>query len=472
MNEDDYLGEDAVGLAALIARREITAAEALEAALARAAKVNPKLNAITMDLAERARRDAAGPLSGPLAGVPFLLKDLGPKLAGTATTESSKLYAQEIAVADSPLTSLYKAAGLVIFGKTNTPEMGLEPVTEPEMFGPTRNPWDLGRTSGGSSGGAAAAVAAGILPAAHASDGGGSIRIPASCCGLFGLKPSRGLVSYAPKDEGWGGFSCGHVVSRSVRDSAVLLDIAAQPQPGDPYWTAPPVRPFAEVVSEDLRRLRIAFSTAAFGAEGIDPECAEAVRAAAKLCEDLGLQVTEADPPIDRASLAAAGVVISASVAADLDEAAARRGRPIAEDEVEAVTWSSYERGRQVSGSLYITSLRAAHALGRAVGAFFASYDILICSTLGMPAPPIGYLKGGDPPDWEGYARRLFAFMPNTQAFNITGQPAASIPLGMSRSGLPIGVQFVGRQAEDALVLSLAGQLERAAPWAGRRPSL
>jgi Asp-tRNA(Asn)/Glu-tRNA(Gln) amidotransferase A subunit family amidase len=472
MNEDGYLAQDAVGLAGLIAARQITAAEALEAALARSAKVNPRLNAITMDLSARARRDAAAPLQGPLAGVPFLLKDLGPALAGTPTTSSCKLYAQDIAEVDSPLTMLYRAAGLVIFGKTNTPELGLEPVTEPDMFGPTRNPWDLSRTSRGSSGGAAAAVAAGILPAAHASDGGGSIRIPASACGLFGLKPSRGRISYAPKDEGWGGFSCGHVVSWSVRDSAVLLDVGGQPMPGDPYWTAPPDRPFLQSAAEDPRPLRIAFTTAAFGADGIDPECAEAVRAAAKLCEDLGHRVEEAAPPIERASLAAAGVVISASVAADLDAVAARRGRPITEDEVEPVTWSSYERGREISGSAYINALRAAHAMGRAVAAFFATYDVLVCSTLGMPAPPIGYLKGGDPPDWEGYARRLFAFMPNTQAFNITGQPAASIPLAMSRAGLPIGVQFVARQAEDALLLSLAGQLERAAPWAGRRPPI
>ncbi|HEY1425981.1 MAG TPA: amidase [Caulobacteraceae bacterium] len=472
MNEEDYLAQDAIGLAGLIAAKQITAAEALEAALARAAKVNPQLNAITMDLSERGRREAAGPLSGPLAGVPFLLKDLGPALAGTGTTQSCKLYAGWVAKTDSPLTMLYKAAGLVIFGKTNTPEVGLEPVTEPAMFGPTRNPWDLSRTSGGSSGGAAAAVAAGILPAAHASDGGGSIRIPASCCGLFGLKPSRGRISNAPGDEGWGGFSSNHVVSRSVRDSALLLDIAGQPQPGDPYWTAPPARPFAEAAGEDPRPLRIAVSTAAFGAEAIDPECAEAVRSAARLCEDLGHLVEAADPPIDRAALAAAGVVISANVAADLDSVADQRGRPIAEDEVEPVTWSSYLRGRQITASAYVNALHAAHRLGREVAAFFTGYDILVCSTLGMPAVPIGYLRGGDPPDWDGYARRLFAFMPNTQPFNITGQPAASVPLAMSRSGLPIGVQLVGRQAEDALVLSLAGQLERAAPWAARRPPI
>ena len=472
IGEQDYLARDAIGLAQLIASGEISPTEALDAALARSAKVNPRINAITMDLADRARRDLAERApAGLLAGVPFLLKDLGPRLAGTATTDSCKLYAGDIADADSPLTSLYKQAGLTIFGKTNTPELGLEPITEPVMFGPTRNPWDLTRTSGGSSGGAAAAVAAGIVPAAHASDGGGSIRIPASCCGLFGLKPSRGLVSYAPKDEGWGGFSCGHVVSRSVRDSALLLDVAAKPQPGDPYWTAPPAEPFLAAAERDPASLRIAFTTAAFSSSGLDPECAEAVRNAARLCENLGHRVEAADPPIDRAALAAAGVVIAASVAADLDTVALKRGRPIAEDEVEPVTWTSYQRGRTISGSAYIQALRAAHGLGRAVAAFFQHYDILICSTLGSPAVPVGYLHG-EPLDLAGYASRLFAFMPNTQAFNITGQPAASIPLAMSAGGLPIGVQFVARQAEDALLLSLAGQLERAAPWAGRRARL
>jgi amidase len=472
ITEDDYLARDAIGLAELIAGGQITASQALEAALARSAKVNPKINAITLDLAGRARRElAARAPSGPLAGVPFLLKDLGPKLAGTATTDSCKLYAGDIAEADSPLTSLYKAAGLTIFGKTNTPELGLEPVTEPAMFGPTRNPWDLSRSSGGSSGGAAAAVAAGILPAAHASDGGGSIRIPASCCGLYGLKPSRGRVSYAPKDEGWGGFSCGHVVSHSVRDSALLLDIAGQPQPGDPYWTAPPAEPFLAAAGRDPAPLRIAFTTTAFSSAGLDPECAEAVRAAARLCESLGHRVEEADPPIDRAALASAGVVISASVAADLDTVALKRGRPIAEDEVEPVTWASYQRGRTITGSAYIQALRIAHGLGRSVAAFMRGYDILICSTLGSPAIPVGYLRG-EPLDLAGYTNRLFAFMPNTQAFNVTGQPAASVPLAMSQGGLPIGVQFVARQGEDALLLSLSGQLERAAPWAGRRARL
>jgi amidase len=471
MHEDDYLAHDAIGLATLVADREVNAHEVLEAALARMAKVNPKINAVTQDLSERARRTALGDLEGPLAGVPFLLKDLGPKLAGTPTTDSCKLYANDIAAADSPLVAYYKQAGLVIFGKTNTPELGLEPVTEPAMFGPSRNPWDLSRTPGGSSGGAAAAVAAGIVPAAHASDGGGSIRIPASCCGLFGLKPTRGRISYAPKDEGWGGFSCGHVVSRTVRDSALLLDVGGRPAPGDPYWTAPPATPFLDDAGRDPKRLRIAFTTAAFSADALDPECAAAVRAAAQLCEDLGHHVEEADPPIDRGALAAGGVVIAASVAADLDAVAEARGRPIAEDEVEPIAWTSYQRGRGVSGAAYVRALRAAHGLGRTVAGFFERYDILICSTLGRPPVPVGWLRG-EPLDMAGYADRLFSFMPNTQAFNLTGQPAASVPLAMSAAGLPIGVQFVGRQAEDGLVISLAGQLERAAPWAGRRAAI
>ena len=472
MNFEVYQRHDATGLAELVRRREVTPDELLAAATSRLEAVNPAINAVIRRLDGEAQRMIAELAPGaPLSGVPFLLKDITARLQGVPTGAGSRLFQDQPCGADSALVAAYRRAGLVIFGKTNTPELGLEPVTEPAMFGPTRNPWDLSRTSGGSSGGAAAAVAAGILPAAHASDGGGSIRTPASCCGLFGLKPSRGRVSFAPKDEGWGGFSCGHVVSWSVRDSAALLDIAGHPEPGDPYWTAPPARPFAESAKTDPAPLRIAFTTGGFASDGIDPECAQAVRAAARLCEALGHRVEEAAPPIDRASLAAAGVVISASVAADLDAAATRRGRPIAEDEVEPVTWASYDRGRTIGASLYIQSLRAAHALGRAVAAFHQSYDILICATLGSPAIPVGYLHG-DPPDPRGYARRLFDFMPNTQAFNITGQPAASLPLGMSAGGLPIGVQFVARQGEDALLFGLAGQIERAAPWAGLRPSL
>ena len=472
MNAADYVQQDAVGLADLIARREVSAVEVLEAALEQSARVNPAINAITQDLSARARVELAGGApTGPLAGVPFLLKDLGPSLAGTPTIGGSKLWRERIAETDSPLAAAYKRAGLVIFGKTNTPEMGLEPVTEPRLFGPTRNPWDLSRTPGGSSGGAAAAVAAGIVPAAHASDGGGSIRTPASACGLFGLKPTRGRVSFAPGNEGWGGFSIHHAVTRSVRDSAVLLDAVCAPQPGDPYWVDPPATPFAAEVGKAPGRLRMGFSTEALAYRGdLDPACRDAVIAAARLCESLGHDVEEIAIPGDIAAVtAAASIVVAANVAADLDAEAAFRGRAIEADEVEPSTFALYQRGQTISASAYVQAIVTAHAFGRVMAAFQERYDVVMLSTLGSPAIPVGALTGV-PPDPRGYVSRLFAFMPNTQAFNVSGQPAMTVPLAWSPEGLPIGVQFVGRMAEEGLLLRLAGQLEGAAPWAGKRP--
>jgi Asp-tRNA(Asn)/Glu-tRNA(Gln) amidotransferase A subunit family amidase len=470
MKASEYRSYDAIALAVLIAERQVSAAEVVQAALDRIDEVNPKINAVTQIYAEEALAAAAsGSASGPLAGVPFLLKDLGAQMAGKVTTFGSSLFPDTPAAADNALTAQFKGAGLIIAGKTNTPEFGLEPVTEPVRFGPTRNPWDLERTAGGSSGGASAAVAAGIVPAAHASDGGGSIRIPASATGLFGLKPTRGRVSFAPADEGWGGFSISHAVTWSVRDSAALLDAICHPQPGDPYWQSPPERQFLAEVGRDPGRLRVAFSTAALAAPAIDPECAQAVRETAALCESLGHHVEEADPPGGYAAVAeAGGTVIAASVAATLDLVGEQRGRPVADTDVEPVTWAMYQRGKGVAGSTYVRALQTAHAFGRTMAAFFERYDVLLMSTLGSPAIPIGHLKC-DPRE---YADRLFAFMPNTQAFNITGQPAMSVPLAMSAGGLPIGLQFAGRAGEDGLLIRLAAQLEKAAPWAGRRPPL
>jgi Asp-tRNA(Asn)/Glu-tRNA(Gln) amidotransferase A subunit family amidase len=471
MTEDDYLALDAVGIAELIRRREITAAEALEAALARADGVNAALNAINLPMTDAARELAAAPAGeGPLAGVPFLLKDISAYAQGWPTSAGSKLFATAPAAADNAIVAAYRAAGLVVFGKTNTPEFGLEPVTEPELFGPSRNPWNTERTPGGSSGGSAAAVAAGIVPAAHATDGGGSIRIPASCCGLFGLKPSRGRVSLAPANEGWGGFSIQHAVSRSVRDSAALLDVISRPQPGDPYWAAPPARPFAEEVGQDPGRLTVAFTTESIAGTGLDPACATAVQQAARLMESLGHRVEEITlgwtyEPVREA----AGVVVGANIATLLDNEAARRGRPIGEDEIEAYTMAMYRRGREVSATDYIRALQTAHGFGRLVARLFQGFDVLLTSTLGLPPPPVGWLRGGDP---RGYQQRLFDFMPNTQAFNITGQPAMTVPLYWNEEGLPIGVQFVGQPAGEAVLLRLAGQLEQAQPWAERRPKL
>ncbi len=439
MQQADYLAGDAVGLAELIARKEVSAAEVLEAAIARMQAVNPKINSAVMK------------------GVP--------------TTNGSRLFAGNVAAADSAIVENYRAAGLVMFGKTNTPELGLEPVTEPELFGPSRNPWDLSRTPGGSSGGAAAAVAAGIVPAAHASDGGGSIRGPAACSGLFGMKPSRARVSSAPNNEGWGGFSIQHAVTRSVRDSAALLDAVRSPRPGDPYWAQPPERPYLEEVRRDPGKLRIGFTTAALASsQALDPECADAMRAAARLCQSLGHDVEEVTVPGDAHSArAAAGVIVGSSVAADLDAEGDRRGRPVEQGEVDAFTWAFYQHGRTLAASAYIRALKACHLYGRTVASLFVSHDVLITSTMGSPAVPISWLRG-DPVDTRGYAERLFAFMPNTQAFNITGQPAMTVPLAWSQAGLPIGVQFVGRQADESTLFRLAGQLETARPWAARRP--
>lgn len=468
MRFEEYRKHDAVGLAALVAKGEVTAGELLDTALARAAEVNPKINAIVHDFSDRAR--AQPPARGPLSGVPFLLKDLGAHYGGAPTSYGSRMFADVVAPADSALTRLYKAAGLNIFGKTNTPEFGIWPVTEPHLFGPARNPWDLSRTPGGSSGGASAAVAAGIVPAAHASDGGGSIRIPAACCGLFGMKPSRGRVSFAPAGEGWAGASIQHAVTRSVRDSAVLLDIACAPQPGDPYFLAPPERPYAEEVAREPGRLRIAFvDTALTPGAVMDAEVVEAVRDAARLCEGLGHHVEAATLGGDHAAMqAAARTILWASVAANVDAEVERRGRPLADGDIEPATLDIYRRGKETPAPEYVRAVQTIHAYGRAAAELFERYDVLLLATLGRPAIPVGWLLE-DPRET---VQRLFSYMPNTQAFNNSGQPAMTVPLAWSSDGLPIGLQFVARTGDEAVLFRLAGQLEQARPWLDRVPPL
>jgi amidase len=464
MRFDEYRSHDAVGLAALVAKKDVTAAELLDVAVARMAEVNPKINAVTRDMTDLARGAPAG--SGPLAGVPYLLKDLGAAYGGVPTSYGSKLFAEVAPAADSAITRLYKAAGLSIFGKTNTPEFGIWPVTEPHLLGVCRNPWDLDRTPGGSSGGASAAVAAGIVPAAHASDGGGSIRIPAACTGLFGMKPSRGRVSFAPGGEGWAGASIQHAVTRSVRDSAVLLDAVCAPQSGDPYFLAQPERPFGEEVGRDPGKLRIAFTDEALTVGSVlDPEVAEAVRETAKLCEGLGHTVERAKLPGDHSAMqAAARTILWASVAANIEAECERRGRPLAEGEIEPATYDIYRRGKETAAPAYVRAVQTIHAYGRAAASLFETYDVLLLATLGRPAIPIGYLF--EKP--EETVQRLFSYMPNTQAFNNSGQPAMSVPLAWSSGGLPIGLQFVARTGEEALLFRLAGQLEQAKPWFDR----
>ena len=474
LNQEEYESYDAVGLAELVARREVSPTELLDAALARLNEVNPAINAVIRVVEDDARAAiAAGLPEGPLKGVPYLIKDVSMMMKGTPTVGGSRLFLDAApSEIDSALVAAYRNAGLVLFGKTNTPEFGLAATTEPVAFGPSRNPWNLERSTGGSSGGAAAAVAAGIVPAAHASDGGGSIRTPASCCGLFGMKPSRGRVSNAPNGEGWGGLSVQHAVTRTVRDSATLLDIVCQPQPGDPYWQAPPATPFAQEVGRDPGRLRIAFTTAALTWGTNDPECVENVRAAAALCASLGHDVVEATPALDYIAMAeAVNALVTPATAMTLEMEAQRRGRPIEKHEVEALTWLIYENAMKMTALELAVASRKLNVYARGMAAFFKDYDVLILSTLATPPPKLGYMDT-NAEDLSGYAEKLYSFMPNTQQFNASGQPAMTVPLGMSRDGLPLGVMFAGRAGDEATLFRLAGQIEQTTPWIQRRPPI
>jgi Asp-tRNA(Asn)/Glu-tRNA(Gln) amidotransferase A subunit family amidase len=461
MTFEEYTQYDAVGLAELVAKKDVSASELLDAAVARMEAVNPAVNAVVNSLESAARQTIKdGVPAGPLAGVPFLLKDISAMMKGVLTSAGSRVF-KEPAGEDSAIVTAYRNAGLVIFGKTNTPEFGLAATTEPVLFGPSRNPWNTGRTTGGSSGGAAAAVAAGIVPAAHASDGGGSIRTPASCCGLFGLKPSRGRVSMAPVGEGWGGLGVQHVVSRSVRDSAALLDIECQPQPGDPYFIAPPERPFVEEAGRDPGKLRIGFTTAALTWGTPDPQCVRAVREAAALCEQLGHHVEETILPGNYQMMAmAVNIVVGSNIAAVLEREAERRGSPIREDELEKLTWLVYQEGSRATALKYAEAMHTLQGFARSFTRAFANYDVILMSTNCRVPYPLGFMNT-NAADLTDYGERLYNFMPNTQPFNVAGLPAASIPLGWSDDGLPIGLQFAAKMGDEATLFRLAAQIER-----------
>jgi amidase len=468
----EYERYDGLGLADLVRRKEVTPEEVLEAAVMRIEARNPALNAVVTRLYGEARAAvAAGLPMGPFTGVPYLLKDLGALYTGAVTSYGSRLFAGNVADHDSELTARLKRAGLVITGKSNTPEMGLCPSTEPRLFGPTRNPWRLTHSAGGSSGGAAAAVASGMLPMAHATDGGGSIRIPASCCGLFGLKPTRARNPMGPDaGEGWGGASVGHAVTWSVRDSAALLDATSGPDVGDPYWAPPPSGPFLAEVGREPRPLRVALTTAPWHDSPVDAECAEAARAAARLCEGLGHFVEEARPEIDTGAWRhATRVIVAANVTFSLEARAAALGRQLSESDVERITWERVVDARRMSAADYARSIFVVHRVGRQVARFFQRYDVLLSPTMCQPPQPLGVLdmSTGDP---DTYLAAVFASIGFTSLFNSSGNPAMTVPLAMSASGLPLGVQFAGRFGDEATLFRLGAQLEAAQPWARRRP--
>jgi len=494
MTHDEYVSHDATGLAELVRSGSVKPAELLDVALARIGALNPTLNAVIRVMEADARRDAARSPRGPFGGVPFLAKDLLSTYAGHPTTGASRLLVDHVFDHDSELVRRVRATGVTVLGKTNLPEWGITPFTESELFGPCRNPWNVEHTPGGSSGGSAAAVAAGIVPMAGGGDGGGSIRIPASCCGLFGLKPTRARTPTGP-DFGllWRGAVVEHVLTRSVRDSAAMLDATHGPDTGAPFEIPAPARPYLAEVGTEPKPLRVAWTTQPMLGGNVHADCVTAVHDAVSLLESLGHHVEEATAPVDGVAFARAFVLMIASeLAADIADAERILGRAARRGDVEAPTWALVLLGRSVSAATYAGALRALEAAGRTIGSLFERYDLLLTPTLSTPPPRIGELAptpaeaallrmlglfgSGRLIQAIGLIDRLateaFAWIPWTPVFNATGQPAMSVPLWWNGAGLPVGVHLVARFGDEATLFRLAGQLERARPWLGRLPEL
>lgn len=503
----EYGQYDGLGLAELVRRKEISPRELVEEAIARVEAVNPRLNAVIHTMYDHARGLADSDLpDGPFVGVPFLLKDLLSHYAGHPMRFGSRAMSDYVSDQTSALVSRFMATGVIPFGKSNTPELGLEPFTEPEIFGPTHNPWDPARSPSGSSGGSAAAVAARIVPMASGGDGGGSIRTPSSACGVFGLKPSRGRNPCGlDKLLRWQGAVAEHVITRSVRDSAAMLDATCGFRADGPaslptsldaaLYSAPsPERPFVDQVTTEPGTLRVAYTTQSLLGSHVDRECVAGVEATAALLEELGHQVTRAAPHLDRKAFAQAFIVmVCTEAAADIAEwTALRGGRPVKDDEIELGTRTMRLLGSSFSGMEFNLACRQLARISERVQSFFTRYDVLLTPTLGKPPPLIGahkptsvetvVLRGitamrAGPVIKRGglveqLASRTFDFLAYTPLFNVTGQPAMSMPLHWTETGLPVGMHFVARHGDEATLFRLAGQIERARPWVDRKPPL
>ncbi len=489
----EYDKYDAIGLADLVRKRQVQPSELVEEAIDRIERVNPKVNAVIHKMYDYAHKTAREDLpDGPFKGVPFLLKDLFNSFAGVPLCNGSRFLKDNVPDHDSELVKRYKAAGLIILGKTNTPEFGLMPVTEPELFGPSNNPWDTSRTTGGSSGGSAAAVAAHIVPMADGSDGGGSLRHPASCCGVFTIKPTRGRTPLGPDiAEGWQGMVCCHALTLTVRDSAALLDAVAGPDVGAPYYTAPPPRPFLEEVNTEPGKLRIAYTARPFLPATVHPDCLKGLQETVRLCYDMGHDIEEASPQIDgSAFLRAFLTMVCAETMAWIKESEVNLNRKANSSYFETSTWLVALLAKQCHADEYARAISLLKLTGRQVGKFFHKYDVLLTPTLAAPPLVTGTLspKGMQLTAAKVMARlnaglivktfagidtlagQVFGFIPFTPLFNATGQPAMSVPLHWNDAGLPIGMQFVSRFGDEATLFRLAGQIEKAKPWIGRVP--
>jgi amidase len=472
----DYEAYDALGLARLVAAGETTPEELLEAALARAAALNPRLGALVHLEPEVARRlIAAGLPDGPLRGVPFLLKDLGAEAVDFPASNGSRLLADTRYEQDSELYLRLRRAGLVTFGRTTAPEGGVGPATEAAVYGaPTCNPWNLERTPGGSSGGAGAAVAAGILPAAHGSDGGGSIRIPASCCGLFGLKPTRARLPDGPyAGEGWAGMATDGFITRSVRDTAALLDATIGADLGAPYRAPPLAGTLLAAAERPPPRLQIAFTTASLTGAAIDAECRAAVEGAAGLLAELGHTVEEAAPALDVMTMMRAWTrIVACGTTLWVERRLRARGRPLEQGELEPVARGACALAARLSGADYLAAVETIHAFGREMARFFLGYDALLTATLAEPPAVIGRFRhvSEDFEDVRLGPNGVLPYSPFTAPFNASGQPAASLPLHWTADGLPVGVQIATAFGADELLIALSAELEAARPWFARRP--
>ncbi len=467
-----YRRHDATALADLVRKGEITPSALLELALARASDVQPALRPLSLLEETFARAEIAKGLpAGPFTGVPFLLKDLFAFLPGTRLTNGSRLFERFDCPFESTHVRRLRDAGLVVFGKTASPEFGVNVTTEPVRHGPTRNPWDPGRSAGGSSGGAAVAVASGIVPMAHGSDGGGSIRIPASACGLVGLKPSRARNPIGPMvGEGWNGLVAGHVLSRSVRDTAIALDATAGPEPGDPYACPGITGSFAEAAGQEPARLRVGLLTSLPGGAPVDATCIAAAEAAARKLEALGHVIEPLTLPLEAEPLGRTmGTIVAVNLARDLDDWSRTLGRPLDPTTVETCTRLLAERGRRIAATDYAGAIGMAQRMSRELGRLFASRDLILSPTLGTPPPPLGLIDQ-DMADLDRFLELNATFIPFTPLYNLTGCPAISLPLERSAEGLPIGVMLGAALGREDLLLAVAGQLERAHPWFDRVP--
>lgn len=478
MIRGNNLGDlDATAQAELVRRGEVSALELVDDAIARIERLNPTLNAVIHKHFERSRIQAARELpDGPFRGVPFLLKDIGGgSLKGDPNNYGTRFLrdADYRASATSYLVEKFLKAGLVILGRTNVPELGAWTTTEPEAYGATRNPWDTARSSGGSSGGSAAAVASRMVPFAHANDGGGSIRVPASECGLVGLKPTRGRVSLGPEiGQVWEGLAIEFAVTRTVRDAAALLDVVTGSMPGDPYGAPTPERAYREEVGAPCGRLRIGLMSS-LSTQNVHPDCVAAVDSAGRLLESLGHHVEPAHPEIESPELIAGLLpIIAASQARSIEAFSAAIGRTITAEDMDCDNWAVAELGRKVSGTEYLAAVEVLNRYNRKMAAWWAGgFDLLVTPTIPEPPPPIGELVPDPRKPLKGFRRSglLTAF---TSPFNVTGQPAISLPLHWSPKGLPIGVQFVSAFGREDLLLRVAAQLEEAVRWGERRPAV